>query len=224
MIEGFPAQPDRCHSLARTVSFSFDDGPHREWTLRVLERLARCDVAATFFVVGERVRAEPELVRAVVAAGHDVQLHCHRHIRHSELGELELARDTEQALAALDAVGVRPRLWRPPWGVCTDASRAVARRHGLRLVRWAIDTHDWRGDTPRRMLAVVCPSLPHGGSILMHDALGPGSERTGCENTLALLPALAAAARGQRLAIAPMIESPGRSAMPPAAETQAVVA
>jgi peptidoglycan/xylan/chitin deacetylase (PgdA/CDA1 family) len=170
----------------------------------VLERLAECEVAATFFMVGERVLSQPAVVTEVLAAGHDVQLHCHRHVRHAKLNETELHLDAELGLAALAAVGVRPRLWRAPWGVTTGASIRVAERLGLRLVEWAIDTHDWRGDTAQEMLAAARPELARGGAVLMHDAVGPGARRAGCENTLALLPELVAAARADGLDLVPM--------------------
>jgi peptidoglycan-N-acetylglucosamine deacetylase len=195
--------PARAHPQ-RVLSFTFDDGPDETWTPLVLEQLARCEVKATFFMVGARVRARPDLARAVSGAGHDVQLHCDRHIRHNELTEAELMRDARTALDTLAAIGARPRLWRAPWGIATDASRRVAARLALRLVRWSIDTHDWRGDPSSRMLAKACGQLLDGGAVLMHDALGPGARRAGCENTVALLPALAEAARARSLALAPM--------------------
>jgi peptidoglycan/xylan/chitin deacetylase (PgdA/CDA1 family) len=71
-------------------------------------------------------------------------------------------------------------------------------------VRWSIDTHDWRDDEPRAMLDDARPQLANGGVVLMHDALGPGAMRAGCENTLELLPQLAAAARAHGLLLAPM--------------------
>ncbi len=190
--------------MPRALSLTFDDGPDATWTPLVLEQLAYCQVAATFFMVGERVLAHPDLARKVFAAGHDIQLHCHRHVRHTELTEAELQRDSESALAALESVGVRPRLWRAPWGVCTDASHRVAERLGLQLVRWSIDTHDWRGDEPQAMLDHTRSQLTDGGAVLMHDALGPGARRAGCQNTITLLPALTTAARAQDLALGPM--------------------
>ncbi len=186
------------------LSLTFDDGPDERWTPRVLEQLARCEVTATFFMVGERVRAHPDLARTVLAAGHEIQLHCDRHVRHTELTEPELQLDTEMALDALATVDVRPQLWRAPWGICTDASVRAAAQVGLRLVRWSIDTHDWRGDQPHEMLAAVHDQLADGGAVLMHDAIGPGARRAGCQNTVALLPALAAAARAHGRALAPM--------------------
>jgi peptidoglycan-N-acetylglucosamine deacetylase len=193
------AQARRC-----ALSFTFDDGPDETWTPRVLEQLARCEVTATFFVVAERVRAYRDVVRAVLAAGHEIQLHCDRHIRHTELTEAELQLDTEMALDALAAVDVRPLLWRAPWGICTDASVRVAAQVGVQLVRWSIDTHDWRGDRPQQMLADAHGQLADGGAVLMHDAIGPGARRAGCQNTIALLPELVAAARADGLALVPM--------------------
>ncbi len=210
------------------VSLTFDDGPDRTWTPNVLAQLASLDVRATFFLVGERVLAHPEVVEATLAAGHEVQLHCHRHVRHTELNEAELLLDTGAALAALAGAGARPLLWRPPWGVRTAATDRVAERLGLRLVHWSIDTHDWRGDSPDEMLTRARPRLRGGGSVLMHDALGPGSLRSGCRNTVALLPALTAAVRAAGGELAPMPcrpSDPGargtsldENAEPPAAE------
>ena len=190
--------------MPSVLSLTFDDGPDETWTPRVLEELGRCGAQATFFMVGERVRARPNLARMVLAAGHDVQLHCHRHLRHTQLSERELRHDTEAGLAALESVDVRPTLWRAPWGVCTDASARVAERFALRLVGWSIDTHDWRGDEPQTMLARAQGQLANGGAVLMHDALGPGAMRADCENTIALLSVLTAAADEQGLTLTPM--------------------
>lgn len=167
---------------------TFDDGPDREWTPRVLEELERCGARATFFVIGERVRAAPQVLEAVHRAGHGLALHCDRHIRHSELDEAQIEADTSAALATLAEVGVRPALWRTPWGTRTPASERVAERHGLELVHWTFDTHDWRGDSAEEMLAAAAADLVADDAIvLMHDALGPGARRAGCQNTLALI-------------------------------------
>jgi peptidoglycan-N-acetylglucosamine deacetylase len=190
------------------LNLTFDDGPDETWTPRVLDELDRCETRATFFMIGERVRARPDLARRALDAGHDVQLHCHRHVRHTQLSERELRHDTEAGLAALDSVGAHPTLWRAPWGVCTDASARVAERFALLLVGWTIDTHDWRGDEPQTMLAQTRGQLACGGAVLMHDALGPGARRDGCENTIALLSTLTAAAEEHGLTLAPMDRLP----------------
>jgi peptidoglycan/xylan/chitin deacetylase (PgdA/CDA1 family) len=185
------------------LSLTFDDGPDQHWTGRILAELAALDARATFFVMGARVQALPGIARAVIEAGHEIALHCQRHLRHTELGEAEIEHDTQAALDALARIGVRPRRWRTPWGAVTPATERVARRHDLALVRWTIDTHDWRGDSPYTMLAAARAGLAApvdgepcaGHVVLMHDGLGPGSRRADAENTRRLLAPLIAGAR-----------------------------
>ena len=199
-----PAQCGHSRNLPRVLSLTFDDGPDATWTPRILDELDHLGARATFFMVGERVLARPDLVRLVLDSGHEVQLHCHRHIRHTELTGHALERDTELGLAALRRVGASPSLWRTPWGILSEASACVAERFALQLVGWSIDTHDWRGDEPQAMLADARGQIADGGAVLMHDALGPGARRTGCENTIALLSPLSEQAGGHGLTIAPM--------------------
>jgi len=177
------------------LSLTFDDGPDELWTGRVLEALASVRARATFFMVGERVRAAPALACAVIDAGHDVELHCDRHVRHSELSELEIERDTRAGLATLAELDVSPSYWRTPWGVRTAATERVAERTGMTLVDWTIDTHDWRGDAAPAMLARCRGQLATGGIVLMHDAVGPGARRRGCDQTVELVQYLVTAAR-----------------------------
>jgi peptidoglycan-N-acetylglucosamine deacetylase len=199
-----PGSSGRTRNVSNALNLTFDDGPDPAWTSLIVQQLEHCHAVGTFFMVGERVLDHPDLAEKVLAAGHEIQLHCHRHIRHTELTEPELQHDSESALAALTGVGVRPRLWRTPWGVCTAATHRVAERLGLKLVRWSVDTHDWRGDEPQAMLDRARGEIADGGAVLMHDALGPGSRRAGCQNTVALLALLVAEARAHGLRLAPM--------------------
>ncbi len=183
-----------------TCTFTFDDGPDPEWTPRVLAELGRCEVRATFFMIGERVDRSPDLACAVIAAGHDVELHCDRHRRHTEHGEDELRQDTKAALGTFANAGLpRPRRWRAPWGICTEATLRVAAEQALELVHWTIDTHDWRGDRSPEMLEAAEELLDDHAIVLMHDALGPGALRSGVEETIALIAPLCAAARARGL-------------------------
>jgi len=194
----------RALRVPRTLTLTFDDGPEHVWSSRVVHELQLCDAHATFFLIGERVHDAPERARAIVTSGNEAQLHCHRHIRHSELSEVEIEQDTREALGALAKVGVRPTHWRTPWGVRTAATLRVARRHRLQLVHWTIDTHDWRGDTAEAMLTRARSQLATGGVVLMHDGLGPGSRRATCQNTVELIGPLVDAARSEGLEVTPL--------------------
>jgi peptidoglycan/xylan/chitin deacetylase (PgdA/CDA1 family) len=178
------------------LQLTFDDGPDPVWTPAVLHALAQEDAAGTFFLVGKQLAHHPQPAREAVTAGHEIGLHCHHHVRHTELTESEIEQDARTALAVIDdALGLRPTRWRTPWGVRTAATDRVAQRLGLDLVHWTIDTHDWRGDVAQEMLEAAAPKLRRSAIVLMHDGLGPGSRRRGCEQTVALISPLVALGR-----------------------------
>ena len=81
-------------------------------------------------------------------------------------------------------LGVRPRWWRPPWGRTADFTQAVADAHGLGLVGWNVDTHDWRGDTAAAMLDATRSGLRPGAIVLAHDGIGPGAQRPDARETV----------------------------------------
>src|SRR6266545_4838532 len=98
------------------VALTFDDGPDPRGTPAVLDALARTGVHATFFVLGEQVEREPALLARVLEAGHDVQVHGYRHLRHTEHDRARIGDDLGEALRALEPHGVHPTLWRLPYG------------------------------------------------------------------------------------------------------------
>jgi peptidoglycan/xylan/chitin deacetylase (PgdA/CDA1 family) len=177
------------------IFLTFDDGPDPIWTPKVLEALHHVGARATFFVIAPLATRFPRLIHRMIRAGHGVELHCARHIRHTELADQEVEVDTRGGLEDLCALGVVPRRWRPPWGVVTPWTRAVAEEFGLELVCWTVDTHDWRGDTASQMLDSIGSDLRPGAVILMHDGLGPGARRPGCQETVALIGQVVAYAR-----------------------------
>ena len=170
-----------------TIALSFDDGPDPVWTPRVLDALRRMDTYATFFVIAPLALEYPSVVSTILEAGHAVEFHCTDHVRHTHRSRHGVEADTREGLRLLRSLGVEPRFWRPPWGVLAPWTEEVAEDFGLRLAPWSIDTRDWRGDSARQMLRNVEPLLGPGEIVLMHDGIGPGALRTGCEETVALV-------------------------------------
>lgn len=174
---------------------TFDDGPHPVWTPRILSELHSVGAKATFFVAAPLASRFPETVERMIQERHGVALHCAKHIRHTEMTRKEVEEDVEDGLRSLSEVGVTPRLWRPPWGVLAPWTLDVAEDFGLEISLWSADTHDWRGDSAGEMLGAAGPSLSAGDVVLMHDGLGPGATRAGCEETVKLVEPLVSRVR-----------------------------
>ena len=126
------------------VALTFDDGPHPHGTPAVLEMLREAGAVATFFLAGEQVLRRPALVAEIVAAGHRVELHCHRHRNQLRLTPGQLLDDAERARAAIEEAGGQPIAdYRPPYGIFSAAGLRAVRRRGWRPVLWSQWGRDW---------------------------------------------------------------------------------
>lgn len=191
------------------VALTFDDGPDPVWTPRVLEALEEADARATFFVVAPLAERTPSLLHRAAEAGHEVALHCTRHLRHDRMTFAGILADADEGVQALRRLGFDAADWRTPWGVITDDTKKAAEILGLRLVGWTADSEDWRGDSAREMLYRLAPGVGTGGVLLMHDGVGPGALRDGCAQTVKLIAPLVSLCRSQDLTPVPVGELSG---------------
>jgi peptidoglycan/xylan/chitin deacetylase (PgdA/CDA1 family) len=155
------------------VALTFDDGPHPVTTRRVLETLAPTRHRATFFVLGEKVRRHPDVVREIHAGGHTLALHGDSHDRlHSFRTPWSVCDEilrAETAVAA--ATGTRPRYFRPPLGHTSFMSVRGVRLAGVTLVGWSSRGFDgMRGRSPEAVLERVGRTLDDGAIVMLHDA------------------------------------------------------
>jgi peptidoglycan-N-acetylglucosamine deacetylase len=182
------------------VAITFDDGPHPEGTPAALEALAAADARATFFLCGEQVEREPALAAEIAAAGHGVALHGFRHRNMLRLPPATFVEDLERGIEAIeDAVGVRPALYRPPYGIFSYPGMLEVRARGLRSLLWSRWGHDWRASrSPAEIAAEVTEDLRAGDVLLLHDA--DHYSEPGCwRGTIAALPAVLEAIEGAGL-------------------------
>jgi len=154
------------------VAVTFDDGPHPEGTPAVLEALEAANAKATFFLCGEQVEREPGLAAEIVAAGHTAAVHGYRHRNMLRLAPRTFVDDLERGIAAVeDAVGVRPDLYRPPYGIFSYPGMVEVRARGLRSLLWSRWGHDWRAARrPEEIAAEATKDLDAGDVLLLHDA------------------------------------------------------
>jgi peptidoglycan/xylan/chitin deacetylase (PgdA/CDA1 family) len=154
------------------VALTFDDGPHPHGTVSVLETLREHDAKATFFLAGEQVERRPALAAEIVAAGHRVELHCHRHRNQLRLSPRMLLDDAERGRAAIEeATGQAIADYRPPYGIFSGSGLRAVRARGWRPVLWSKWGRDWdRGATASSITARVTTGVGAGDILLLHDA------------------------------------------------------
>jgi peptidoglycan-N-acetylglucosamine deacetylase len=184
----------------RGYALTFDDGPHAQGTPAVLEILARASVGATFFLVGEQLRRNPTLGVEILAAGHEVGLHCDRHRNLLRLAPWQVRSDIDRAQATIeDVTGRSPTLYRPPYGALNAAALRLAQSRGWRTLLWSHWGRDWEAKaTPDSIAARVTQDAGAGSVLLLHDAddySAPGSWR----RTVGALPQTLATLAGRGL-------------------------
>ena len=166
----------RLADAGKAVWLTIDDGPGRD-TAAVLDLLDRYQAKATFFLVGERALAHPELVREVVGRGHEVGNHSHSHpqSRFWRLGPAAMAREIGQCQQALQAITGRPTRWyRSVVGMTNPFVGPVVQHLGLTRVGWSARGFDGVDCTPGQVLARLLPDLQPGAIVLLHEGSGHG--------------------------------------------------
>jgi peptidoglycan/xylan/chitin deacetylase (PgdA/CDA1 family) len=182
------------------VCITFDDGPDPEVTPRVLELLERAGARATFFCVGEKAAAFPDLVREIARCGHGIENHTHRHSAlFAFYGIFRLRRELESAQAVVAGItGRAPRFFRAPAGLRSPLLDPVLARCGLRYVSWTRRGLDAVHRDPRKVLRRLTSGLAAGDILLLHDN-GRGRTLDGTPVALAVLPELLARVRASGL-------------------------
>lgn len=159
---------------AGLVALTFDDGPARGLTAKLVRILKDRHVPATFFMVGSRVRTAPRAARLVDRAGFSIGNHTWSHSRLTRLSDAAVRSELRRTAQELRRQGIRPnRLMRPPYGEIDARVRRNVAELGLVPVLWNIDSGDWRGSSADQIAARILGRLrPHRNNIvLQHDGV-----------------------------------------------------
>lgn len=162
----------RARTDRKVVALTFDDGPDPELTPRILDTLARHDAKATFFIVGEKASAHPEIVKRIVDEGHLVGNHTYGHSsRFPMLNSRQMREELQRCDAVIEKItGYKPTLFRPPFGVTNPPLARAVCASGYTVAGWSIRSLDtvsrW---TRTKIFGRVRRRLRPGTVILLHD-------------------------------------------------------
>lgn len=154
-----------------SIALTFDDGPNPEYTPQILDILKKHQIKATFFLVGKRVQARCDLVRRIVAEGHEIANHSYTHPFLTKLSPAAQKEEMEKTQQVINnCVGFRPLWLRTPYGDQSEAILKIAHEVGLNTVLWSIDTQDWNKESSAEK--IINSALQSNGQdiILMHDS------------------------------------------------------
>lgn len=153
------------------IALTFDDGPFPHHTPVILDILLEKQAKATFFLVGQQIKAYPSIVRRIYDEGHEIALHTHSHPDMSKISEDDQRLEMDKSRYSLERAlpGVTPVWWRAPYGVLTDFGLRAGKSMGMRHLGWTIDTQDWRRPTTSQFLDTVVRRARDGDVVLMHD-------------------------------------------------------
>ncbi len=152
------------------IAFTFDDGPSSVHTPRILDTLKKYEASATFFMLGQNIEKNTDLLKRMVREGHEVANHS---FDHTNLAELDVSAIKQQLNSTQDLIfhssGVESKLMRPPYGAISETLRNTT---PIPMVLWSIDSLDWKLRNVEAIKAEVLPYIKDGSVILLHDIYG----------------------------------------------------
>jgi peptidoglycan-N-acetylglucosamine deacetylase len=180
------------------VALTFDDGPDPRFTPQVLDILKENNIKATFFLMGSRAQAYPDLVKRIINEGHIVGNHTYWHpnlVKQGDIATLKTeVQRSEDELANL--IGYRTKLFRAPYGFLYNELVEELRDMNYTVAGWSVDSLDWQESPPEQITYNVMSNIHPGAVILLHDGAAWDEDRT---NTIQSLRQIIPAIREQGL-------------------------
>ena len=151
------------------ISISFDAAWGGDKTLGILDLLDEYNIKTTFFLVDIWTQKYPELVKEIVARGHEIGNHSTSHPQMSKLNETQIAKELNtQADNVLAIAGVRPVLFRPPYGDYNNRVITTARAQGFVPIQWSVDSLDWKNRGAQEIINRAT-KVKSGDIVLFHN-------------------------------------------------------
>ena len=155
----------------KKIAISFDAAWGNEDTQELIDILTAHDVRATFFLVGGWVEKFPESVQALADAGMEVMNHSDTHPHLAQLSAEQVKSEVSTCADKIEAItGVRPTLFRCPYGEYNDTVITAIRDLGIEPIQWDVDSLDWKGISADEITQRVLKGVKPGSIVLFHNA------------------------------------------------------
>lgn len=152
---------------SKFVALTFDDGPGYASTQRILDVLAKYKAKGTWFVLGSKVDANPDMLKKIDAAGHEVANHSYSHPNLVKLDLTSALQNINSASSSIkNVIGKSPAYLRPPYGSYNDA---IASNTNMKIALWSVDSLDWKYRNGQSAYQHVMNTLTTNPVILFHD-------------------------------------------------------
>jgi peptidoglycan/xylan/chitin deacetylase (PgdA/CDA1 family) len=158
------------------IAMTFDDGPSAKFTPKLLDLLAARHIKVTFFVLGELVAENPQVVARAAQEGHEIASHSWSHPNLAKMSQENVRSQLQRTDDAItSATGKRPTLFRPPYGSITPREKAwIHDQFGYDIILWDVDPLDWKRPGPAVVRSRILKETRPGSIVLSHD-IHPGT-------------------------------------------------
>lgn len=164
------------------AALTFDDGPDPELTPRILELLDRYDAKATFMVMGYNALQHVDVLRDIVAAGHDVGSHGWSHLNLARSTVAQTRHEIGFGSRIVEQrIGSPIRFFRPPHGRLTEAAQRLIALEGHDILLWSLSRGKLSWQSPDQIASHVLGRIAPGDIVLLHDGIGRGTFHRGTE-------------------------------------------
>lgn len=164
---GYEEERSGGQSGEKFLALTFDDGPHSIYTKKLLDGLRERKVNVSFFLVGENIEGNEELVKQMMEDGHLIGTHCYSHEDLTKKSADKACMDIVKTNDMIERItGQRPIYIRPPYGIWNDELEQCV---GMDPVFWDIDTLDWKSQNSQKVLQHICKNAGKHQVILLHD-------------------------------------------------------
>ena len=159
--------PAEIEQEEKYVALTFDDGPKRGTTERLLDGLRERGASATFFLIGAGIEGSEDLIRRMEAEGHQVGNHTWSHVSLKGAAAEVLDREIGQTQALLEEILGEGDYWlRPPYGVVDSGTESGI---GVPMVKWSVDPRDWESRNTQKIVQAVLSAVQPDSIVLLHD-------------------------------------------------------